>query len=74
MAIYNESYMIVMLHGNTTFHLTFIKPFYKINELIKAKSFKLERNNEDVYKDTIIVNTIERVTGRGVYRQWETRP
>jgi hypothetical protein len=40
------------------FYLTFIKLFYKTDELIKAKSLELERNSEDIYKDIIVINII----------------
>jgi hypothetical protein len=50
--------MITILYSNTTFHLTSIKPFYEIDELIETKSLKLERNGEDVHEDIIVIDTI----------------
>jgi hypothetical protein len=50
-----------MLCGNTTFRLTFVKPFYEIDELIEVKSLEPERNNEDVHEDIIVINIIDNV-------------
>jgi hypothetical protein len=46
-----------MLYSNTIFRLMFIKPFYKIDKLIKAKTPKPKYSSKDIYKDIIIINT-----------------
>jgi hypothetical protein len=55
-AIHDKSCVITMPRDNTTFRLTSVKPFYKTDKLIKAKTPEPKRSGEDVYKDVIIVN------------------
>jgi hypothetical protein len=56
LAINDKSYILALLHGNMTFYLTSIKPFYKLHELIKAKPERIIQDN--VKEDIIIINTL----------------
>jgi hypothetical protein len=57
-AINNKSYVIIIPYSNIIFYLISIKLFYKTDKLIKAKTPKPKYSSEDVYKDIIIINTI----------------
>jgi hypothetical protein len=58
-AVYDESCVITMPRGNTTFRSTSVKPFYETDELIEAETPKPEHSGEDVREDTIVVDTTD---------------
>jgi hypothetical protein len=58
--INGKDYILTLLYGNITFHLTLIKPFYMLNKsIIKTDLLELpNQNNQDLKsKDSIIINT-----------------
>jgi hypothetical protein len=58
-AVHDESCVIAMPRGNTTFRSTSVKPFYETDELIEAESPEPERSGKDVREDTIVVDTTD---------------
>jgi hypothetical protein len=53
----NESCVLALPHGNTTFHSTSVKPFNVLNNQIEVKYLELERNGQEVEKDAIVIDT-----------------
>jgi hypothetical protein len=53
----DESYVLALPHGNTTFRLTSVKPFNVLDNQTKAEHPEPECNGQEVEEDIIVINT-----------------
>jgi hypothetical protein len=56
-AMNNESCVLALPHGNTTFRSTSVKPFNVLDNQTEVEHPEPERNGQEVEEDTIVVDT-----------------
>jgi hypothetical protein len=58
-AMNGESCVLALPHGNTTFHLTSVKPFNVLDNQTEVEYPEPERNGQEIEdEDIIVVNTL----------------